>query len=78
MSTHDRNEYDAIPCAKLMDQLHSVEGYDVVGIDEGQFFPDVVEFAEKAANKGLIVIIAALDGTFQRQVRTCMKSNRGV
>lgn len=36
--------------------------YDVLGIDEGQFFPDIVEFSEHAANAGKIVVIAALDG----------------
>ena len=31
-------------------------------------FPDIVEFSETLANKGKIVIVAALDGTFQRKV----------
>jgi thymidine kinase len=34
--------------------------YDVIGVDEGQFFNDIVEFAEKAANAGKIVIISSL------------------
>lgn len=29
-------------------------------------FPDCVDFAEEMANSGKIVIVAALDGTFQR------------
>ncbi len=31
-------------------------------------FPDTVEFCELMANKGKTVVVAALDGTFQRQV----------
>ena len=31
-------------------------------------FPDIVEFSEEMASLGKIVIVAALDGTFQRQV----------
>ena len=31
-------------------------------------FKDVVEFCEKMANLGKIVIVAALDGTYQRKV----------
>lgn len=31
-------------------------------------FPDIVEFSEEMASLGKIVIIAALDGTFQRKV----------
>jgi thymidine kinase len=38
-----------------------------IGIDEGQFFPDIVEFSEKMANLGKTVMVAALDGTFQRK-----------
>ena len=40
---------------------------DVIGIDEGQFFPDIVSFCERMANQGKIVIVAALDGTFLRE-----------
>ena len=43
------------------------DDYDVIGIDEGQFFPDLVEFCENMANSGKAVIVAALDGTFQRK-----------
>lgn len=50
-----------------MDQLEEALRYDVVGVDEGQFFPDVVEFCEKLANEGKIVVVSALDGTFQRK-----------
>ena len=39
----------------------------MIGIDEGQFFPDIVEFSETMANLGKVVIISALDGTFQRK-----------
>jgi thymidine kinase len=41
--------------------------YDVIGVDEGQFFPDLVDFCESAANAGKVVIVSALDGTFQRK-----------
>ncbi|XP_042622932.1 thymidine kinase, cytosolic-like [Cyprinus carpio] len=39
----------------------------VIGIDEGQFFPDTVEFCEEMANMGKTIVVAALDGTFQRK-----------
>lgn len=32
-------------------------------------FPDIVEFCENMANSGKTVIVAALDGTFQRKVK---------
>lgn len=31
-------------------------------------FPDAVEFCEEMANLGKTIIVAALDGTFQRKV----------
>jgi len=44
-----------------------LEKCEVIGIDEGQFFPDLVDFCELCANKyGKIVIVAALDGDFKR------------
>lgn len=56
------------------------QDFDCIGIDEGQFYPDVsrnkpiftlsiqiVHFAENAASKGKVVIISALSGTFLRK-----------
>ena len=39
----------------------------MVAIDEGQFFADIVDVCEKLANAGIVVVVAALDGTFQRK-----------
>jgi len=39
---------------------------DIVGIDEGQFFPDLVNTCESLANSDIIVIIAMLDGKWNR------------
>lgn len=66
-STHDRNTMDALPACLLRDTAQEALGAAVIGIDEGQFFPDVVEFCEAMANAGKTVIVAALDGTFQRK-----------
>ncbi|XP_059990966.1 thymidine kinase, cytosolic isoform X3 [Lagenorhynchus albirostris] len=67
-STHDRNTMEALPACVLRDVAQEALGVAVIGIDEGQFFPDIVEFSETMANAGKTVIVAALDGTFQRKV----------
>ncbi|XP_036949179.1 thymidine kinase, cytosolic [Acanthopagrus latus] len=67
MATHDKNTMAAVPANRLGD-VHSLALQAcVIGIDEGQFFPDTVEFCEEMANLGKTVIVAALDGTFQRK-----------
>eukprot|EP00456_Euglypha_rotunda_P016520 TRINITY_DN15474_c0_g1_i2.p1 TRINITY_DN15474_c0_g1~~TRINITY_DN15474_c0_g1_i2.p1 ORF type:complete len:242 (+),score=20.43 TRINITY_DN15474_c0_g1_i2:108-833(+) len=67
-ATHDRQTEKAIAAGILSDVPASVLSHaDVVGIDEGQFFSDVVEFSETMANQGKVVIVAALDGTFERK-----------
>eukprot|EP00041_Stephanoeca_diplocostata_P015195 m.288391 g.288391 ORF g.288391 m.288391 type:complete len:226 (+) comp19960_c0_seq11:177-854(+) len=67
VSTHDRQEFEATAANKLFDVERETDDVDIVGIDEGQFFPDLVPFAEKMASVGKTVIIGALDGTFQRK-----------
>lgn len=39
----------------------------VVGVDEGQFFPDLIERCELWAAQGRRVIVAALDANFRRE-----------
>jgi thymidine kinase len=41
--------------------------FDCIAIDEGQFFSDLVEFSEKAAQAGKVVMISSLSGTFFRE-----------
>ncbi|XP_072339694.1 thymidine kinase, cytosolic [Scyliorhinus torazame] len=67
LATHDKLTMQAVPATKLSEVFQEAEKSSVIGIDEGQFFPDCVEFAEEMANRGKTVIVAALDGTFQRK-----------
>ncbi|XP_033976294.1 thymidine kinase, cytosolic isoform X1 [Trematomus bernacchii] len=67
MATHDKNTMEAVPANILGDLRPQALQACVIGIDEGQFFSDTVEFCEEMANLGKIVIVAALDGTFQRK-----------
>lgn len=39
----------------------------VIGIDEGQFFPDLAKWADAWAREGRAVVVAALDGSFERK-----------
>lgn len=67
MATHDKNTMEAVPASRLAEVRPAALTACVIGIDEGQFFPDTVEFCEEMANLGKTVIVAALDGTFQRK-----------
>ncbi|XP_054714549.1 thymidine kinase, cytosolic-like [Uloborus diversus] len=67
IATHDKKTLDAVSATTLSTLIADAQKYSVVGIDEGQFFPDTVSFAEEMANRGKIVIVAALDGTYQRE-----------
>jgi thymidine kinase len=67
VSTHDHETRTAISCATLLPHVPACLDYDLVGIDEAQFFPDLVAFAERLTDRGKIVIVAGLDGSFQRK-----------
>ncbi|XP_026131704.1 thymidine kinase, cytosolic-like [Carassius auratus] len=67
MATHDMSMMEAVPACCLRDVWSLALQACVIGIDEGQFFPDTVEFCEEMANRGKTIVVAALDGTFQRK-----------
>lgn len=65
--THDLIKYDSINCKILRESFDKIKQYDVIGIDEGQFFADLVEVCEELALMGKIVLIAALNGDFRME-----------
>uniref|UniRef100_A0A131Y243 Thymidine kinase n=1 Tax=Ixodes ricinus TaxID=34613 RepID=A0A131Y243_IXORI len=67
ISTHDSQAMPAIKARTLSELGNLQADFRVIGIDEGQFFADIVEFSEKMAELGKIVVVAALDGTYQRK-----------
>ena len=56
---------------EAIQRLSQLEPYidmvDVIGIDEGQFYPDLVDKVEEFVRKDKLIIISALDGTFERK-----------
>jgi len=73
--THGGAEKKGIKVLNLYDakKFKDFEDFDVIGIDEGQFFEDLVEFCDECANRGKIVIVAALDANSDRKPfgKTC-------
>ena len=65
--THDLIKYDSIDCKNLRDSFNIIKNYDVIGIDEGQFFPDLVEVCEELTLMKKTVIISALNGDFRME-----------
>ena len=65
--THDLIKYDSINCKLLGNSFDTLKQYDVIGIDEGQFFADLVEICEELALMGKIILIAALNGDFRME-----------
>ncbi|CAI5735143.1 unnamed protein product [Hyaloperonospora brassicae] len=66
LATHDKTLAMAMPVQTLAEVRPFLDTIDVIGIDEGQFYPDLVEFCQDVANMGKMVVIAALDATFER------------
>jgi len=66
--SHSRNETDSIVVNASHEILVLAEGYDVIGVDEVQFFDDeIVEVCTHLANSGKRVIVAGLDMDFKGQ-----------
>ncbi|MBA8772582.1 MULTISPECIES: thymidine kinase [Staphylococcus] len=65
--SHNGNEIEAINISKANEIWHyNLKDVDIIGIDEIQFFDqEIVEIAEKLAEKGYRVITAGLDMDFR-------------
>lgn len=70
VSTHNGNSYDSISIERSSDILNFVKDtkYDIIGIDEIQFFDnDIVKIINKLADDGIRVIVAGLDMDFKAE-----------
>lgn len=66
-ATHDGVTHTARSAGVLSELGEDWRDFDVISVDEGQFFPDVVEFAEAAACAGKTVLVCGLDADFRRR-----------
>ena len=61
---HGGQTFEALPVKDAEALVRQVAGFEVVGIDEGQFFgDDLPDACEHLANAGVLVIVAGLDLT---------------
>jgi thymidine kinase len=56
-----------VKASLLTPLLAQCADYEVVAVEEGQFYPDTVEFCETLASQYKIMLVSALDGTFERK-----------
>ncbi len=64
--THDGIKMQAKVCEYLYEVDNYIGNYDVVCVDEVQFYKDAHIFIDKWANMGIIVEACGLNGTFNR------------
>lgn len=61
--SHDKYSHKAVKATKLCEV--KIDKYDCIGVDEGQFFEDII-LANKWANLGKLVLIAGLNGDYKQ------------
>ncbi|GAA4851628.1 thymidine kinase [Algivirga pacifica] len=66
--SHNKNTVESIPIRHSKEILEKSEGYDVIAIDEAQFFDqDIVEVCCKLADQGIRVVVCGLDMDYKGQ-----------
>lgn len=67
-ATHDGRTHTAVACGHELSQVKElVQSWDVIGIDEGQFFTDLVPFVLDMVGRGKTVMVDGLDGTSSQE-----------
>mgnify|MGYP006086417181 CR=1 FL=1 len=69
VKTHSNNKKKAIKTKNLLDivNLDDYKNSEVIGVDEGQFFDDLLDFVKIVEQTDKILIIAGLDGDYKRE-----------
>ncbi len=65
--SHNKETITSISAKKLMD-APGISEYDIIMINEGQFFPDLIEFCKLWCDiNNRHIIVCGLDGDFERE-----------
>ena len=70
VSHNKQSEYEAFNCSsKIIDSLNELklDSFDVIGIDEAQFFEDVAEIFVPLSDSGKTIIVSGLDADKYRK-----------
>ncbi|CUG89967.1 thymidine kinase, putative [Bodo saltans] len=68
VASHDKVTLRAkASVSKLSEVGDEWKYHEVIAVDEGQFFPDLLDFCRIASDAGKTVIVSALDGDFLRK-----------
>jgi thymidine kinase len=69
--THSGISFDCVPCAKdllfMLKEKSVITNADVICINEGQFFDNLVDFCNSMCNLGKEVHVCGLDGDYLRR-----------
>lgn len=66
--SHSGSKIDSISAKTPVDIMINYRDYDVIGIDEAQFFSDLlIEVIQEFIHNGKIVIVAGLDMTYRQE-----------
>ena len=67
--SHDRNKIECIKSQSLMEiPAEQILSYDVILINEGQFFKDILEFCQTYCDKNFKhIVVCGLDGDYLRK-----------
>ena len=63
--THRQHTFGAVVASALLPL--ELDAYDVIGVDEGQFYADLAAACERWAAAGKTVVVALLDGDARRE-----------
>jgi len=67
LSTHDQIKIPCIQTTDLIAVLNNVKNYQVILINEGQFFSDLYTFVQIMLENNKQIYICGLDGDFERK-----------
>ena len=67
VTTHDNVSFDAIKTKRLVDIEDKIDDYEVICIDEIQFYEDAYIYCNKWANKGKIIETCGLNGDYKQE-----------